>query len=381
MAEVANTLPWTDALLEPMRNVGDPLADAVVAELFAKAEVSAVNELMKNLITNEFPEPASLPPSVRDYLEHTDHLPDWADRDLIERGEQVFWRYGPKLVLIFHCYALPFDYLGRNGVQVLALTTRLVSNPSRRILEVSQFLVDIMQSGGLTSDGGRGRRTIQKVRLMHAAVRKLAATAPSWKPEFGLPVNQEDLAGTLMSFSWVVLDGLDKLGVSLSDSDREAYLHCWLVAGHLLGIRQDLLPQNVESAGALAGAVARRQFGPTAEGEEMTRALVHMMADTLPGDVFRNVAPFLIRYFLGRERASWLGIEEQHYLSFLSAPLRFLGVETSRLLEDCEALNRVAEHVGRLLLQSLVFIERGGNRPSFAIPADLRQQWGVNWVS
>jgi hypothetical protein len=33
------------------------------------------------------------------------------------------------------------------------------------------------------------------------------------------------------------------------------------------------------------------------------------------------------------------------------------------------------------VLQSLVFIERGGNRPSFAIPADLRQQWGVNWVS
>src|SRR6476620_3363724 len=180
MPDVANTFPWTDALLEPMRNVGDPLADAVVAELFAKAEVSAVNELMKNLITNEFPEPASLPASVRDYLEHTDQLPKWADRDLIERGEHVFWRYGPKLVLIFHCYALPFDYLGRHGVQVLALTTRLLSNPMRRILEVSQFLVDIMQSGGLTAPDGRGRRAIQKVRLMHAAVRKLAAEAPTW---------------------------------------------------------------------------------------------------------------------------------------------------------------------------------------------------------
>lgn len=381
MALVANTFPWTDALLEPMRNIGDPLADAVIDELFAKAEVNAVNELMKTLITNEFPEPASLPIPVQEYLKQTDQLPEWANRDVIERGERVFWRYGPKLVLIFHCYALPFDYLGRNGVQVLALTTRLLSNPSRRILEVSQFLVDIMQSGGLTSAGGRGRRTIQKVRLMHAAVRKLAAAAPAWKSEFGLPVNQEDLAGTLMSFSWVVMDGLDKLGVSLSESDREAYLHCWLVAGHLLGIRQDLLPQNFESAGALASAVAQRQFGPTPEGREMTHALVNMMANTLPGDVFRNVAPFLMRYFLGKERTAWLGIEEEHSLSFLSAPLRFLGVEASRLLEDSEALNRLAEHLGRVLLESLVFIERGGNRPSFAIPADLRQQWGVNWVS
>src|SRR5947209_15840603 len=224
-------------LLEPMRQIGDPLADGVIAELFANSEVGAVNELMKALVTNEFPEPSTLPPVVRTYLEKTDQLPDWADTNLIAAGEQVFWRYGPKLILILHCYSLPFDYLGRDGVQVLALTTRLVSNPSRRIIEVAQFLVDIMQAGGLTAPEGRGRRAIQKVRLMHGAVRKMASGAPTWKAEYGLPINQEDLAGTLMSFSSIVIDGLEKLGVTLSDSDREAYLHCWLVAGHLLGIR------------------------------------------------------------------------------------------------------------------------------------------------
>ncbi len=381
MPDPSITFPWTDSLLEPMRQVGDPLADAAIAELFAKSEIGAVNDLMRTLVTNEFPEPSTLPAVVRDYLEKTDQLPDWANPDLIAAGEQVFWRYGPKLILILHCYSLPFDYLGRNGVQVLALTTRLVSNPTRRIVEVAQFLVDIMQRGGLTAPGGRGRRTIQKVRLMHAAVRKLAASAPAWKPEFGLPVNQEDLAGTLMSFSWIVLDGLEKLGVTLPDSEREAYLHCWLVAGHLLGIRPDLLPPNVQSAEALAAAVARRQFGPTPQGQDLTRALVEMMANILPGDVLRNVAPFLIRLFLGKEWASWIGIDEERYLSFLSAPLRFLGIETSQLLRDSAALSQVAERVGHLLIESIVFVERGGNRPSFAIPAELRQQWGVNWVS
>jgi hypothetical protein len=110
-----------------------------VAELFAKSEISAVNDSMRTLITNEFPEPASLPAIVRNYLEQTDQLPEWANPDLIAAGEQVFWRYGPKLILILHCYSLPFDYLGRNGVQVLALTTRLVSNPTRRILESHSF--------------------------------------------------------------------------------------------------------------------------------------------------------------------------------------------------------------------------------------------------
>src|SRR4051812_23720287 len=159
MPALANTFPWTDSVLEPMRRAGDPLADDVIAELFAKSEVGAVNELMKTLITNEFPEPASLPDVVRTYLDQTGELPQWANPDLIAAGEQVFWRYGPKLILILHCYSLPFDYLGRNGVQVLALTTRLVSNPTRRILEVAQFLVDVMQRGGLTAPEARGRRT------------------------------------------------------------------------------------------------------------------------------------------------------------------------------------------------------------------------------
>src|SRR5689334_13467628 len=112
-----------------MRQVGDELADRVIAELFATSEIAAVNGVMRNLVTNEFPEPESLPPLVRDYLAQTDQLPPWADPQLIEAGEQVFWRYGPKLILILHGYSLPFDYLGHKGVQVLALTTRLLTNP------------------------------------------------------------------------------------------------------------------------------------------------------------------------------------------------------------------------------------------------------------
>ena len=373
--------PWTDALLNPMRQVGDELADAVISELFTQSEVTAVNSLMKNLVTNEFPEPETLPPIVRDYLLQTDQLPQWADPKLIESGEQVFWRFGSKIILILHGYSLPFDYLGKKGVQVLALTTRLVSNPTRRITEVAQFLVDVLQPGGLTTAGGRGRRSIQKVRLMHGAVRRLALGSPNWNKDWDVPINQEDLAGTLMSFSWVVLDGLEKMGVSLSEADREGYLHCWLVAGELLGIRHELLPKSVESARELTAAVARRQFGPSEEGKAMTHALTESMANILPGDVFHHAIPLLIRYFLGEERAGWLGIEGPDYAAPLLAPLRVLGVEASTLLRNSEALSHLAEKVGRLLIESIVYVERGGNRPSFTIPVELRQQWGVNWLS
>ncbi len=373
--------PWTVPFLDQMRQVGDPVADAVVIELFKDGDVAAVNDLMRNMVANEYPPPESLPPVVRDYLAQTDVLPEWADPQLIKLGEDLFWRYGTKLILVLYCYSLPFCYLGKNGVQVLALTNRLGSNPTRRLIETAQLLVDVMQAGGLTAQQGRGRRTTQKVRLMHAAIRQLAPTAPQWKADFGLPVNQEDLAGTLMSFSWIALDGLDKLGVEVTPAEGEAFLHCWLVVGHLLGIRPELLPKDVASAKGLADAIAAHQFGPCPEGQALTKALVDMMASTLPGDIFSHATPLLIRCFLGATWSEWLGVKEPSWETALATPFRALGFEASLLLERSKALGLLAEHVGRLIVESIVYVGRGGNRPSFSIPVDLREQWGVNWRS
>ena len=106
---------WTDSFLAPMRQVGDPLADAVIESLFSTHSIDSVNELMRSLVLNEYPEPSTFPPIVADYIKQLDQLPDWADSGKIDTAQQVFWKYGPRLILILHCYALPFCYVGRNG--------------------------------------------------------------------------------------------------------------------------------------------------------------------------------------------------------------------------------------------------------------------------
>jgi len=372
---------WTDGLLDSMRQVGDPLADAVAAELFANGQIDEINSLMRHLVANEYPVPENLPSVVRDYLLRTDTLPSWADAELIKAGEAVFWRFGPEIIVILLCYSLPFCYLGKNGVQVLALTTRLTSHPARRILETAQMVIDVMQPGGLTDDEGRGRRTIQKVRLMHAAIRKLVPTAPTWLTAYGIPVNQEDLAGTLMSFSWVALDGLQQLGIQVADRDREAYLHSWLVIGELLGVTPEMLPNDLQEAQSLVAAISRREFAASSEGQQMTQALTKMMADVIPGNMFRHVPAMLIRYFLGQQNAAWLGIEEGPWTDLVAAPLRLLGRGASDILQDSRAVSALAQKLGRLLIEAIVYVDRGGDRPSFSVPAQLRQQWGVNWTS
>jgi hypothetical protein len=377
---------WTDAFLDPMRQVGDPLADGVVDNLFANNSIDAVNDLMRGLIGNEFPEPASLPPVVADYIKQLDVLPDWADTAKIEAGQQVFWKYGPRLILILHCYALPFCYVGKNGVQVLALSGRLGSNSTRRILETAQLLVDVMSPGGLTGGQGRARRTIQKVRLMHAAVRHLIKRYANWKPEFGLPVNQEDLTGTLMAFDWISLDGLRRIGVQLTKDEWDGYLHCWQVVGHQLGIRDDMIPADNVSAEALCHAIERRQFGACAEGKAMTKALIESIQYQLPGDVFDDAPGLLMRYFLGSEHASMIGVEksllEQSGLrSLLTLPLQLGGEVITDLVHDSPAISMLAEKLGKILINSIVLVQRDGNRPTFTIPKELQLQWGVNWTS
>ena len=377
----ASQRAWTGETLEALRNIGDPLADAVIAELFADGGVQAMNTLISGFVANEHPVPDNLPVPVSNYLLQSIELPSWADPQLIKTGEDVFWRFGPSIILILTCYSLPFCYLGRNGVPVLAMTNRLASNPKRRIVETAQMVVDCMSAGGLTIPGGRGRLTIQKVRLMHAAIRRLAPASPSWNPEFGLPVNQEDLAGTLMSFSYIALDGLEKLGIDLTDQDRQAYLHCWNVIGHMLGVHDDLLPANPAQAKALADAIAADQFGPTQDGKDLTQALLEMMAGILPGNMFRNMPAIMVRFFLGKEWAGWLGVHEGFLEELAVKPFRFLGLTFGDITEDSKALGDIAQKIGTLLVGSLMFMERGGDRPSFAIPTQLREVWGVNWTS
>ena len=185
----------------------------------------------------------------------------------------------------------------------------------------------------------------------------------------------------MLAFSWIAIDGLEKIGIELTGGDREAYVHCWNIVGHLLGIHDDLLPASAAEAKALAMAIAAHQFGPTADGQSLTTALIDMLVKVLPGNVFDPVPKLMIRYFLGQQWAQWLGVEDGFLAGLVAAPLRLGGLTFSGAIEDSKTLSAIAGKAGQALIDSIVYIARGGNRPSFAIPVDLRQQWGVNWTS
>ena len=369
-----------DELLDRMREVGDPPADEAVGKVFAAGNIQAVNAMMQALVDNDGIVPESLPEPVRAYLAGSAELPAWVDPDLIKAGEQVFWRYGPLVITNLLCYSLPFCYAARKGVQVLWLTSRLYTNPTRRIIETAQMVVDVMQPGGL-AHGGAGVRTAQKVRLMHAGVRHQIHAYQAWNPEFGEPINQEDMAGTLLSFSYVVVDGLRRLGMPIDDREASAFLHAWRVVGHILGIRPELSPSNMDDAATLAHTIQRRQYAACPEGEDMTAALIGMMRHYVPGNLFDAVPAALVRHLLGDTHADLLGVRSRPAAEALIEPLRLIDALAGRKLHASEPVARTAEVFSRKLLEAIIWVGRGGKRIPFTIPTELRQAWGVNWTA
>lgn len=149
-------------------------------------------------------------------------------------------------------------------------------------METSQFVVDVLDDGGLEPQG-RGLRSAQKIRLLHATMRYHVGRQDDWNRAWGLPVNQEDLAGTLMSFSVVIPRGLGRLGVDLPTEDRDAFFHVWRVVGHVLGVDDQLNPPSFDDGAELFDAVLRRQQKSSDAGIALTKAVLDFIREVLPG--------------------------------------------------------------------------------------------------
>jgi hypothetical protein len=374
-------MPWTDAQLDAKRLRGDPLADVVVAELFAKGEREAVNALMTTLVRNDGLPPEQLPPIVLDYLTQTSAIPI-ADPKQVERGERMFGTFGPEMLMVLGFYSLPASYAAKKGVQVLYRTAYLLRRPVRRVFETTQMVVDVMAPRGL-EPGGRGVRTAQKVRLMHAAIRHLTVTDPKlpWDQDaLGVPINQEDMAGTLMTFSTLVWQGLSRLGIQLADDERAAYLHAWQVIGRIMGIDEDLIPATVGDAMNLTALIRRRQIGPSPEGQAMTPALIGGMQDLMPR-LTPGLASSMVHHFLDddpfqhQDVAEMLGVPPANWTHYLVELISLLTGVLGGLAEHSADVAGLLRAFSRPMVQAMLTVERGGARPAFSVPGSFREEW------
>lgn len=363
---------WNDGLLDQMRMLGDPDADKLVAELVNSGNLESANYLMDALVRYDTPPPNGLPQELITYL---DTAGDVSDEDLktVRLGQRLFNRYGHLILLILVCGSLPTTYAARRGVKVLNGTGRLRIDPNRRLWETAQMVVNIMGPGGL-SRTGKGIRTAQKVRLMHAAIRRLLLTDPDWNvEELGVPVNQEDLAGTLLMFSYFVLEGLKMLGVRIDPKERWGYFRTWQIVGRIMGVAAELIPADLDEAAQLIALIWRRQFGTSSEGRAMLLALLSLLRENTPDPIIWAPAATM-RYLVPLDAANMIGIPRERFACLtvrLLATLNKLAGRTLGLQQP-----PFFRRFGLDVVEWLIRVDRGQNRAHFYIPTHLRSYWG-----
>lgn len=388
----------TAAALDALRATTDPLADAVVDAVYRDGRLAEVNRLIDVMVQNDSVPPAQLPPAARGYFAETAAPPPWVDRERVARGQDVFARHGVLVLAALLTASLPECYTMHHGVKVLAATRRLERHAKRRIFETAQLVVDVMTPGGVEADGA-GVRSAQKVRLLHAAMRRLllaptreaneelrgvrslgaAMGRTAWDLAVdGPPINQEDQLFTLLTFSYVTLRSLHRMGVELTEAEREAYLHCWNVVGAMLGLDHAALPLAFADAAETFYAIQRRQSAPSDEGRALTRALVGAVAQTLGlGRVSRPVTAVVIRRMVDEETADGLGVARagplaQSAVSAAMGLVDFASFALDRADDVVPALNRVLVWGGERAVRRLARLDRGAERGKFHLPPSLK---------
>ncbi|MEA2559579.1 MAG: hypothetical protein QOH06_1083 [Acidobacteriota bacterium] len=278
---------WSDdGFLDSLRAQGDPLADEAVLRLMAHREVRAVNEIFKTLRADDDPIPADAPEPFREFVEATRELPPGVDRDRLARGGHVFFlKHACSAAVAMLASSLPRGYAAPCLCEILSISRDLQKHPFQRLMGVIQLLVNVSNPGSFELDG-KAIVTAQKLRLLHAGVRTMVPRfRPGYEERHGVPVNHEDMLATIMGFSYLVIEGIRRLGLSLSEAEAEDYYYLWSVYARMMGIPAEYIPANVAEAGEFYDSYVRRQdTGPVENpyGLVLTQDNIDMMQSLIP---------------------------------------------------------------------------------------------------
>ncbi len=287
--------------LQKWRQECDPLADACTALIKRHRPSDMLEEVEQRAKSEGGPFQA--------FLDHCKTVPGWVDFGELERGRRVFLRYAPLQGLVLLCSCLVEGYSFNKPAQVLVATGRLQKDVTKRIYETGQLLHNMVGEGGI-EPGSIGHRTLMEVRLVHSAVRQFLWRSGKWDVEkYDQPINQEDMAGTVLEFDFMVARGIEKLGVPLSDEEKRAMHYYWRYAGYLLGVDEALLTSTIEEQYILALQLMSHLYSPTPDSEKLAKALLRDMADKPPFMLSEDLLLAFSEYLLGPIVAKDLKIE------------------------------------------------------------------------
>jgi hypothetical protein len=176
--------------LAAMIQVGDPLADAVVAERVPR-------QMIDDLLHDRQPS-GPVPDSLAALDAQLKTVPDWLEINRLHRGSLAYLGIGATwMQLLLGPGSLINTYRSPRIAAVLTASGRLdTAAAARRISETGAWLGSAVQPGHLRI-GAPGYVATVQVRLLHAHVRHHVGGRGEWDlGTRGVPINQVSLART-----------------------------------------------------------------------------------------------------------------------------------------------------------------------------------------
>ena len=360
-----------DELSDDLGRVGDPVAERVVAELVAEDRLGEVNRLLREWRSNDQHLPEDLPAALREFLEQARRaVPDWADQTRLRRVREFFEDDGIHIGAALALGSMALAYAVPLGAKMMSLTHRL-RYPERRMANTAQFVFDLMRPDPF---GPNSQFVVSavKVRLIHATIRHHLRASDAWDEETDkVPASQEHLLIVWLALSVQVIDFLGRLRVAVTEQEAEDYLHTWRVAGTYLGIKAEAMPDTIAQARHVLADALARGGGPSREGAELTRHLLDLYADAVPGRLFDGIVPAYLRHLIGKDIANWLEVPNSRiWRVALSGYLFVVG-----LLEKIEDRSRIGRWVldkaGQLIYDLEFRILTHGKSTHLELPLEL----------
>ncbi|SPO26586.1 uncharacterized protein UTRI_04175 [Ustilago trichophora] len=305
-----------------------------------------------------------------------------------------------------------------------------------RLLETTQFVLDVVENAGslhppssnvtpLASPtsasttqkagyappekGGEGWQSAVRVRLLHANVRrrvlKLARRQSndildSNKTVYdleknGVPINQEDMLGTLCAFSSAPLAMLQRIGITPTAQERKDYIALWRHVGFYMGIEPALLRRAFGDPQAADRTLwctilhlfnkveildGQQEGGKGAVGPRMQGPTIPVLiacADRPPFHTPLSAHVAISRRLLGKSLADSLALPASSAKREILTDIAFLGMRIPILFGAVyprSGWEKRKLELARPLLRRLIVFSFGNKRTKFEMPSHSSSQ-------
>lgn len=321
----------------------DPLADAAAEALhpFHERWWSITLDLLERGVGGASDAPnelraliASLPPEPT--------AEQWAAMDA---GNGAVARVGGRASVVLQCASLLTYCWSPPAARPFVVNGGVLQHPGDRFALTGWWWMALHKPGSMRR-AGDGYKATLRVRLIHAFLRRMAGGSGQWdRAAFGEPLNQGDLFQGVVALSWLMINGLQRIGGGLSHDEKEGYYAFWRHTAAVLGLHRIYVDMvNARDCESFWNLWMLTNEGPEGEAVARARALLDVLATAAGGNgatrrLRRSMLNAAVHRLLGRAIGDRLEIPRTPAAVAFLRPL-VAGDLAGRLAD-------VVEHLGK----------------------------------